>query len=354
MGDQRGKGYPRSWGRARDMRAMREDFLRWEIPPGPRRRAASTPAESHAPRLAAGLGPLGARSVEVRNGILPRPPLPLRPPRTLALHAHVRQQFAPCHRHRPRCRRGPEVSGHLPRGPYLSLLPPRSPAGLGSHGGREVEQSRQAFVGQQDHAPAIAAVAAAGPPLGTNFSAPKRQAPLPPSPPRTLIRAWVDKRWSRKGSRLQRGPDLGRKPALGRLDADQLAVDRLAVLYLAGLEGEQGEVGGLCPRCGRGGTRSPPAGPEMLPASTAWPAYRLTPRRCDCESRPLRELALPFSLCAIAAYAPAVMAVILSAVERLAVAGLCAGMTYDAVLEDNDLLARPCSRTSASTLMPLT
>src|SRR5665213_4569016 len=57
---------------------------------------------------------------------------------------------------------------------------------------------------------------------------------------------------------------------------------------------------------------------RMFPASTIWPAWRLIPRRCDCESRPLRELPWPF-LCAMAqAFAsalPAEMAVILSDVN---------------------------------------
>src|SRR6266480_7511627 len=36
----------------------------------------------------------------------------------------------------------------------------------------------------------------------------------------------------------------------------------------------------------------------MLPAATIWPPKRLTPRRFDCESRPLRELP-PAFLCAM-------------------------------------------------------
>ena len=44
------------------------------------------------------------------------------------------------------------------------------------------------------------------------------------------------------------------------------------------------------PTLSRGGSRCRPGEPGCCPPSTTSPAWRLTPRRCDCESRPLREL----------------------------------------------------------------
>jgi hypothetical protein len=78
-------------------------------------------------------------------------------------------------------------------------------------------------------------------------------------------------------------------PRLDSLDADELAAAGLAVLHLAGLEGKEREVPpdtDVETRVKEGSdlANQDIAGENLLAAK------RFTPRLCDCESRPLREL----------------------------------------------------------------
>src|SRR5205814_1641976 len=76
----------------------------------------------------------------------------------------------------------------------------------------------------------------AGPPLGTYFSRRQAMAPLPPSPPRTLMRASSMKAVRSNG---RAGRRWWRRAGL---DADDLAPARLAELHRAGDQREEGEV----------------------------------------------------------------------------------------------------------------
>jgi len=65
-----------------------------------------------------------------------------------------------------------------------------------------------------------------------------------------------------------------------------------------GLRAKQGEVAAYA-HVAAGVEHGPHLPDQNVARQHSRPAYRLTPRRCDCESRPVTELALPF-LCAIA------------------------------------------------------
>src|SRR3989338_1592410 len=146
---------------------------------------------------------------------------------------------------------------------------------------REVEEGGHVGIGPQDHAAAVTAVAAVGPPVAHPEITVIALAPLAAGAGRAQEGRVVNKPrrpatarwWGHAGWTLTtRG--------FGNATTPSMRANRVSSRPR--------------PTLGPGKNRVPRWRIKMVPANTVWPPYRLTPRYCGPESRPLRVDPIPF------------------------------------------------------------